>query len=227
MPVKTPAPDPPIRTVELHHVRLSSDDPAIEVVALMGVNPPIMVDGYGGWTEIPRPKRDTAVEWTGRPAAKMILEILLDNFREGTHVENRIKNLERMALPASDRTDPPTIKLDGPVPHQEKQWVIGTLEWGAAIWAQDGRRRRQEVKLTLLEKVEDARVAIKSPASKQRGKGKTKNTRIYVIKKGDTLSSIAARQLGAAKRWKEIATLNGIRDPKNIKPGQKLKIPVK
>lgn len=42
---------------------------------------------------------------------------------------------------------------------------------------------------------------------------------------GDDLLSIAARELGDADRWVEIATLNGIRDPRSIVPGQVIRLP--
>jgi LysM repeat protein len=47
----------------------------------------------------------------------------------------------------------------------------------------------------------------------------------YTVKKGDTLSKIAASQLGKSSRWQEIANLNGIRDPNKINIGQVLKMP--
>ncbi|HTE69456.1 MAG TPA: LysM peptidoglycan-binding domain-containing protein [Actinomycetes bacterium] len=46
----------------------------------------------------------------------------------------------------------------------------------------------------------------------------------YKVKRGDTLSGIAQRKLGAASRWREIARLNRdvIKDPDDISPGQEL-----
>lgn len=49
--------------------------------------------------------------------------------------------------------------------------------------------------------------------------------REYKVVKGDTLSKIAKKYLGDAKRYIEIATLNGIKDPNKIRVGQVLKIP--
>jgi nucleoid-associated protein YgaU len=51
--------------------------------------------------------------------------------------------------------------------------------------------------------------------------------RTYTVHKGDTLSKIAAAQLGKASRWTEIASLNNIRDPNRINVGQVLNLPVK
>jgi hypothetical protein len=42
---------------------------------------------------------------------------------------------------------------------------------------------------------------------------------------GEDLLTIAARELGDASRWTEIAELNGIRDPRSIAPGQVLRLP--
>ena len=42
---------------------------------------------------------------------------------------------------------------------------------------------------------------------------------------GEDLLSIAARELGDAARWVEIAELNGLRDPRAISPGQVLRLP--
>jgi nucleoid-associated protein YgaU len=49
----------------------------------------------------------------------------------------------------------------------------------------------------------------------------------YTVAPGDTLWSIAASKLGDGNRWREIATLNALRRPDAITPGQTLKLPKK
>ncbi len=49
--------------------------------------------------------------------------------------------------------------------------------------------------------------------------------RMYTVKKGDGLMSIARRELGDAKRWREIKTLNNISNPDKISVGQQIKLP--
>lgn len=49
----------------------------------------------------------------------------------------------------------------------------------------------------------------------------------YKVKSGDTLSGIAAKLLGDSRRWRDIASLNGLKHPDLIKVGQVLKIPKK
>lgn len=49
----------------------------------------------------------------------------------------------------------------------------------------------------------------------------------YVVKKGDTLSTIAQEQYGDANRWREILEANKdqIENPNVIRPGWELDIP--
>ena len=48
--------------------------------------------------------------------------------------------------------------------------------------------------------------------------------RTYVVKNGDTLGTIAQRELGSTKRWKEIEALNGVK-PERLAVGMTLKLP--
>jgi nucleoid-associated protein YgaU len=50
-------------------------------------------------------------------------------------------------------------------------------------------------------------------------------TKTYVVKTGDTLTSIAQSQLGQAARWREIVELNRITDPNRVVEGTTLKLP--
>jgi nucleoid-associated protein YgaU len=54
---------------------------------------------------------------------------------------------------------------------------------------------------------------------------------VYIVRKNDTLETIAKVCLGNANQWSEIALLNTtngqpIRDPKSIKVGQRLRMPL-
>ena len=52
-----------------------------------------------------------------------------------------------------------------------------------------------------------------------------KKSESYLVKKGDTLWDLADKMLGNGSKWKEIAKLNGIKDPRSLQIGTKLKIP--
>lgn len=50
----------------------------------------------------------------------------------------------------------------------------------------------------------------------------TTGKKTYIVKKGDTLTTIAKKQTGNAMNYKKIAKDNGIKDPNKIYAGQKL-----
>ncbi|MHC4932403.1 MAG: LysM peptidoglycan-binding domain-containing protein [Planctomycetota bacterium] len=56
---------------------------------------------------------------------------------------------------------------------------------------------------------------------------KASATRTYRIQEGDTLELIARKHLGAKSRWREIAALNPEVEAKRLRPGQKIRIPVR
>lgn len=65
-----------------------------------------------------------------------------------------------------------------------------------------------------------AKSATKATTSNDASKGST-----YTVRKGDTLYSIAQRELGSKGRWQEIAALNGGND--SLKPGATIKLPAR
>jgi nucleoid-associated protein YgaU len=92
---------------------------------------------------------------------------------------------------------------------------------------------RQGVTLTVLQFVDadDLKLtgAGRNRARTQRQAGRTKASdkvpKTYTVKSGDTLAKIAAAIYHDQAKWRAIAALNGIRDPRNIKAGQHLRLP--
>lgn len=68
-----------------------------------------------------------------------------------------------------------------------------------------------------------------SRSSKKGGKasssGETATERWYTIRGSDSLASIARDVLKDSRRWRELADVNGLRDPNKIIPGMRLKLP--
>ncbi len=64
--------------------------------------------------------------------------------------------------------------------------------------------------------------------STQPASASASGSRSYTVQRGDTLYSIASRQLGTPKRWHEVLDLNTITlngRPEALKPGQVLRLP--
>jgi hypothetical protein len=237
----------------LVYVRFECDDPPTDLSVLLGAERPDVSSGYGGWEEVTRPKRTTVTTWAGQPARRLSLSVLFDNFVAGRSVEVDLRVLERLALPRPGG-QPPTVKVSAPggiVPpfYEGMTWVVDALSWGDALMNAAGNRVRQAAVVTLLQYISDDLLAI-SPAKKRRAKrnrktGKTtkkgaKSKRkasgakrnkghgarsAVVTFDGEDLLSVAARELGDANRWHEIAALNGIRDPRAITRAQVIRLP--
>ena len=236
---------------QLGWVRISSVDPPITILARLSDARPNVTAGYGGWTEVVRPRRRPISVWAASPGLRMDLAILLDRWRIQSSVELQIAQLERLATPNASDGSTSRIRLNAPgggVPHQGRVWVIDTLTWGDALANAKGNRVRQQVTLGLLEYIADVRVDQGSSSQQARAKAAMATTKPGAAVKrviatrgrpqlqgrtvrsvagepGEDLLSIAARELGDADRWTEIAALNGIRDPRTIKLGQVIRLP--
>jgi hypothetical protein len=171
----------------------------------------------------------------------------------GMAVENMIDRLSAMARPRIGGT-PPSVTIEAPgghVPYQDVRWVIDGIDWGDALMNSYGNRVRQAAVLSLVELVSDELVDETTPANKRKAKSahKTGKNRKRSAKakrhpakrkssskartrsveavpfEGEDLLSVAARELGDSRRWREIADLNGIRDPRAVHVGQVLRLP--
>lgn len=222
-------------------VQLSSTRPAVKVLCRLGEETPQINGGYGGWIIEPRPRKGGVTVWNGRDPRQMNLPIMLDGFKTGKSIEGQINDIERLALPTADR-EPPRVTIAGPgLMHTDLIWLINNIDWGTALFdeREKGTRTRQSAVLTLLAYAAPDRLQTGGAAAQARrlasqdvASGTSGDTggSTYVVKQSDLkhgLSGIAAAKLGDSKRWKEIAKLNDIRDPMNIKVGQKLRMPAR
>ncbi|MFZ3475144.1 LysM peptidoglycan-binding domain-containing protein [Streptomyces sp. 4.24] len=58
-----------------------------------------------------------------------------------------------------------------------------------------------------------------------RAPGSPSTRQLWVVVRGDSLQSIAARHSGRVADWRRIAELNGIDDPSGLRPGRTLLLP--
>jgi hypothetical protein len=193
--------------------------------------------GSGGWSVVDRPRRKSATQWLDYSPLTLTLTLMLDgitahNLGHGHSVEGDISRVMAWEKPQDGRIEPPVLSVSGPVPHRGKDWVVQSLDWGAAIrHATNGHRLQQALTLTLLEyaptditrlKRHPAKKARHRHAASSTGRSSTKR---HTVKSNETLQDIAASDLGDFSRWSEIASLNGIRDPRNLTVGQTLVLP--
>lgn len=194
------------------------------VTAYWGEDAPHFTAGFGGWDVVTRPRRTSGTQWNGKDPLQMEIPILFDGWISGEPVEDDIMRLTHMAWPPKEGEEPPKIKVGGGTPGDTFTWVINDLQFGTNVIRDFDRgslvRYRQDCTVVLLQHI-DVDLA---PASRP-NVGSVGHPRYYVVKSGDTLPKISLKMYGTRNKWKQIAKANHIRDPKDIKVGQRLRIP--
>lgn len=235
-------------------VTITSAQPPLTVTAIIGETPPVPAGGYGGWNLVDRPRRRSLTEWGGIEPLRVLVPLILgvkpgprgsvtDAVILDTPITRDRETLERMSQPPAPGAEPPLLTVRGSVPHSSAgPWVVESFDWDASpLLSAKGFLVRQAVTVHLLQYVRDDRVNDVTAAQAARTAAATKAStdakaaggnsnqptkqKLYIVRAGDTLQGIAARLLGNYKRWSDIATLNSIRDPKSIVPGQQLRMP--
>lgn len=219
------------------------------VIAMLGTGF-VVPTAVGGWNVVARPKQTGFTDWQGTNPIIMNVPIVIDGLlalSQGTSVESRVDRLFSMMLQrVGVRNEPVIVRIAGvPIPFAGLHWNINAIVTSTSADDEirrnvDGHRVRATLDVTLQQYVPGDIVLHSTRSSKRsvskvvRGRhrsGSTKSssssTRVYTVKSGDTLSKIAARELGSSSKWNEISSLNSIRDPNRIYPGQRLKIPAK
>lgn len=303
-------------SLELQHlVIVAVNQPGTAVRVLFGPDDISQSGGYGGWEEVPRPKRQSMTDFKGTPLFQVKIPLLFDGFAHELSVEPDLRILSHMAMKDPQMGHPPIVTYVGAAPGAGRLWVIQDIERGTYDRrSSDGQLIRQHCTVTFLEFVapvatiwavsgpandaqarHDAESAAAAAAASRQaaqdannldpadnpavdqgpvswgeritgigmtdtsspswgevlagGRGaqppQTPNDtpsgwdwqayvaknypgampNSYTVKSGDTLSAIAARELGDPNRWQEIADLNGIQDPRALRVGQVLQLP--
>lgn len=196
----------------------------------------------GGWQVVSRPRRVGISDYQGTDPVTQDIPILFDGMtsehRQGISQEAQINALfKMMRTKVGPRSEPAVIEIHGvPIPFHGARWVINGITPGDEVRrASDGHRVQAAMTVSLLEYVGgDVVVRGGSKAKKPKGhspaktashKNKSPKNKIWVVKSGDTLWSISAKEYGSTSDWSKIAKANNIRDPKSLKIGSRLKIP--
>lgn len=213
------------------------DVPDLAVLAELGDTAPDPSEGYGGWNIVPRQHDKALTTWQGYQPLTVDIDLWIDGLTAGITIDRHIDNLEALAGRGAKRIDgqPPTLIVDtagvfrydaGTFPTM--RWVINAIQWDReqALSDDDGHRVRAACTITLLEYVDVARLRDRALQRRLQRQTKTaKTNKVHIAKDGETLITIARKELHDAGRWPELAKLNGIRDPLSIKTGARIKLP--
>ncbi len=204
-------------------------NPHLQLECGFGTTDPKVTDGYGGWKVIDRDLRMGLTVWAGPPPQRLALQILLDGFFAGVAGQpvGGLVDYVTTNFTGSGDKEPPPVRVKGVYPVDPgMQWVCDGWVIDEWITRRSDRRPIRVLGTFSFLRYVPGELLVKTTAAKR---SKTTSTRTggktYTVRAGDTLSSIAAKQLGDYRKASAIASLNGIRDGKSLKAGQRLKLP--
>jgi Contractile injection system tube protein/LysM domain len=97
--------------------------------------------------------------------------------------------------------------------------VVEKLDVNYVLFHSDGVPLRAQLDITLKEYRTAAQQVAETPRSSPTVE------KSYVVRRGDTLSSISFALYRRADAWRELARANGISDPRDLRPGMVLTVP--
>lgn len=105
--------------------------------------------------------------------------------------------------------------------YRERGGDVGTLYFDLSL------KEYKFIKVRTIEEKKDPATGQKTVTTSNKGQRPNEKApaKTYTVKSGDNLYNIAMKELKDATKYKTIASLNGIRPPYTIKPGQVLKLP--
>lgn len=177
------------------------------------------------YEKVDRPHHKTAWVWVGNDAHERRLDLEIDRSVKDESVLEEY-NIIRSWQGNPDRgTPPPRLRIRWGL-WQQQVWTVTRMVWAPMTTRRDGHPTAIGVTIDLVEVVDPQ---LDLSAAEEVETATADNTvpagTTYIVQPGDTLSTIAATQLDSWERWTEIATLNDIVDPRQIQPGQELRLP--
>jgi hypothetical protein len=158
------------------------------------------------------------IQFVRGAAEKLSLELLADTSDTLEDVRekyvNKLRDLMRLN---ADLHAPPIVAFSWDT--QVFKGVLESLNIAYVLFSPDGVPLRAKLSVTLKEY---------RPAAVQLRESPTLSPdfdKSFVVRRGDTLSGIAAQVYRDPARWREIARANGIVEPGRIRPGDTLRLP--
>jgi len=196
-------------------VGLRSIPPGRSVDVILDEDAPVLSGGGGGWVATDRWGRKSITSWQGVQPYQLAFSALFDaKFAGKEDIESDCDELEAMYAPRGDFNAPRHVIVTGASPGSDKTWVINDLSWKPSVRTADGKRRIAPFDIVLMEFVDPDSVI----RATKRAADASNRKRLYTVRAGDTLASIAKNQLGDARLADDVrrANLPALRDARNL-----------
>lgn len=210
----------------------AEDNPNLAVLVELGERAPNMDQGSTTWEERERPGDVSVTRFVGKSPGRYEFDIVFDGLNDVWDVKPALDVMDalRGRGPRATRGTPPRVRVE-----QGRPWpasyVIADLAFSDdpdETVVDAGRILLATASITLLQHIDDTRLEDRALQmrlklqARQRTRGAN---RVHTVKEGETLFTIARDHLGDAGRWEDLAEINGLRDPRKIRRGARIKLP--
>lgn len=157
-------------------------------------------------------------------ATKLSLDVLLDTSDDLEDVRRKYTDhLLGLLKPVEDFHAPPIVRFVWDGDKRNKQLgfrgVLTSVNIQFVLFTPEGVPIRAKASLSLTE-YRPVEITVRDMGLESSDFGKR-----YMVRAGDSLASIAAREYRDPGKWRVIAEHNDIRDPRRIEPGRELSLP--
>ena len=171
------------------------------------------------WTKVPIRESDVPrSDFSGGDPTQLKLKLFVDTYERGADARTYVNQIVKLTEIAqqSDGFRPPRVMFSwGPVFSFAS--VIISLSYQYTMFRDDGTPVRATMDITFREcEKTGGKRGQESPPTGFPG------YKVYIVKPGDTVSSIASREYGDPKEWRFIADTNNLEDAKELRIGRTL-----
>lgn len=157
------------------------------------------------------------VEFTFGERKRLSMELFFDTSEEKTDVRQYTDAIEKLMLVDASLHRPPLVMFSWG--NLKFNCVLEDLVQRFTMFKNDGTPIRAILKVLFKE------YATSKEQFQAKPRESSDHTKRIVLREGETLQSLSAREYEDPNQWREIANANDIEDPLNVKPGTVLRVP--
>ncbi len=157
------------------------------------------------------------MQFTTGQGESLNLELFFDTYEAGSDVRAHTDRLHTLAKIDADLHRPPLLLVSWAA--LKFKGVVESINHRFTMFKEDGTPVRATCTLALRQ------AASASEQQQEIKKQSPDHAKLHAVQRGETLQMIAAREYDDPAEWRRIADANGIDDPLQLEPGQRLMIP--
>ncbi|MCK6571032.1 LysM peptidoglycan-binding domain-containing protein [Myxococcota bacterium] len=157
------------------------------------------------------------MQFTTGQGESLNLELFFDTYEAGSDVRQHTDRLHTLAKIDADLHRPPLLLVSWAA--LKFKGVVESINHRFTMFKEDGTPVRATCTLALRQ------AASASEQQQEIKKQSPDHAKLHAVQRGETLQMIAAREYDDPAEWRRIADANGIDDPLQLEPGQRLMIP--